>query len=462
MIKTESLESSWSIRGLGQALEQKRISSLEATRCFLDRIAGSAHLNAFITVLEEQALESAGASDARRAKNESIGPLDGIPLAVKDLFGIRGVPTTMGCTYYESDIAERDAFVISLLRRAGAVIIGKTNTSQFAMGPTGELSSYGPCRNPQNTALVAGGSSSGSAAAVAADLCCAALGTDTGGSIRLPAALCGLVGLKPTMSLISTRGVAPLSVSLDTVGPLTRNIWDNAVLLNHLTVYDALDWRNAPLQAQDYTARLEDGIADGKITLAVNAFEDIDDTLSSALDHALATLKKTAGLCREAVLPDLGEFQAAHRKLLVMGGHQAQLRLIQADAPDILPDVLARLKTGAGLSSDVYIACERLKEQFIDLFDTAFGDAEVLITPVSPLPPVPVGTKDILLNGRSVPVTPTYLRLTWMANLSGFPSLSLPVGISRTGLPVGLMMTAKPYDEANLYRYARALERELS
>lgn len=446
------------IAELSALFQKKALSPVEYTAFVLEQAQRYQELNLFITMMAEQAMEQARAAENRYLKGEPKSPLDGIPLAIKDMIGVQGVPTTQGCSFYKDDIAPEDAFVIKVLREMGVVFPGKANTSQFALGPMGDVSHIGPCRNPHDPKRVTGGSSSGSAASVAALAVPGALGTDTGGSIRMPAALCGVVGMKPTFSLVSNAGVKPLSHVLDTIGPLTRNVRDNALLLNAIAKHNPLDWRNADRAPEDYLVGLGKGLS-GKTILTYESWnqEDVQPEVAQAMKDGLDILKQAGANVIPVTPPDLSEIRKAHQLVMCAGGHAAHQQDVLRNNGDVFDQVMQRLLSG-DTTSDHYITCLEERPHLIRLLLDLFGAADAFLLPSTPITANRILDQEVTFSGKSyVPIT-THPRFTWIANFSGFPAISLPAGKDQLGLPIGLSLIGKPFQEATLYQLSACLE----
>lgn len=438
--------------------QNKKLSPVEYTQFVLSQAERYHHLNLFVTLLTERALEDAAASEKRYMKGTPLGELDGVPIAIKDIFDVEGVPTTQGCSYYKNDVAKADAFSVRLLREKGVVFPGKANTSQFALGPMGDVSHIGACRNPHDPERVTGGSSSGSAASVAALVVPGALGTDTGGSIRMPASLCGVVGMKTTYSLVSNMGVKPLSFVLDTIGPLTRTVKDNAILLNAITENNPLDWRNARKTREDYTGEIGKSIQGLSVAYseAWNQ-DDVQPEISDAIHQCLKVLKEKGAKLKPVAPPDLSEIRAAHQLVMCAGGHAVHVEDIKRNNGDVFEQVMKRLLSG-NVSSDQYIQCLEERVELIRILFELMGEASAILLPSTPMTANRIQDETVTFSGKShVPIT-THPRFTWIANFSGFPCLSVPVGFDKNGLPMGVSLIGKPFQEAVLYQIASHIE----
>ena len=458
MVKTTNASFDNTIASLGRMYREKSLSPVEYTKHVIEEIECRRSLNAFVTVTPELALEAAARSEERFMRGEAIGALDGIPIALKDIIYTKGVRTTKGCDAYRDFVPDEDAFIVKQLKAAGYVGVGKANTCQFAMGPMGDVSFGGPCRNPHDETRYSGGSSSGSSSAVGAGIVPGAIGTDTGGSIRIPASLCGCVGLKPTFSLVSNEGIMPLSDCLDSAGPITRTVRDNAILLNGIAGYNRVDVYSACRPAEDYTRQIGGSVRGGMAVIDRRMFEeDVPQDVNRQLMEAVNALSAAGCGIREISFPDTTAFRKAHQMLLVAGGHREHRDDVLHHKDTIYPQVLSRLLTG-DMSSDEYIGYMLQRNPFRSLLLDLMNGADVLALPSTPIAAVRIGEENVIVGGKSLPVITAYPRFTWIANIAGFPAISVPAGVTDEGMPVGFSLIARPFDEANLYRYAAVIE----
>lgn len=443
-----------SLAEAARLIRERRLSPLELTQACLDRVSAlDGELNAFITVTREEALD-----DARRASDEIArgrwrGPIHGIPLALKDLFDTSGVRTTAGSRILAQRVPASDAWVVGRLKAAGAVLVGKLNLHEFAFGATGKNPHYGPVRNPWNSGCIAGGSSSGSGAAVAAGQCLFSLGTDTGGSVRIPAALCGIVGLKPTFGRVSRNGVFPLSWSLDHVGPMTRTVEDNAIVLQAIAGEDPGDpsSRNGPVP--DYTAAIGSGIEGLRVGIPTRFFfESLDDDVQEAVTSALSVLEGLGARVDEFSPPYADEMPAAVTAIMMPEALAVHHRWMRERPGDYGDDVRHRLELGALIQAVDYVHAQRLREASVRAWaETVFSVFDVVVTPTCAIPAPPLDKSDL-------GTTLSLVRLTNPINLLGAPAISVPCGFSAKGLPVGLQIITRWFEEATLFRVAFAYE----
>jgi aspartyl-tRNA(Asn)/glutamyl-tRNA(Gln) amidotransferase subunit A len=445
---------------LSVALEKLRLrefSALELAEACLSQIARlNPGFNAFITPLLEQAVMSAMQADVLYNNNSfdpGESPLLGIPLGIKDLINMAGVPTTAGSKFFADNLPAEDALVVSKLRQSGGVLLGKTNLHEIALGVTGVNPHYGTVKNPWDVSRISGGSSSGSAVAVSLGMCLAAVGTDTGGSIRIPAALCGVVGLKPTYGRISSCGVIPLSWNLDHIGPLTRTVRDAAVMLSVMAAYDPHDPASINVPVEDYRLHLEDGVEGWRVALAQGDYVEAADTeVLMAVDQAAQVFMDLGARVEKVDLSWLEQLALANSQM-TQADAAAFYRERMTKHPDSFgTDVLQRLKSGAALSSSDYALARRTQAEGRRRFELFFGEFDLLLLPTTPVPAPPIEDTGAIQAARQL------TRLTSPFNLTGIPALSVPCGFTRAGLPVGLQIISKHWGEANILRAGYAYE----
>ena len=447
------------IREAAESMRRRRFSALELTTAALGRIERfNPDLCAFITVTAEKALDQARRADAELAAGNDRGPLHGIPIAVKDLFHTRGVRTTAGSPIYRNFVPDRDAFAVARLEAAGAVMLGKLNMHELAYGITSANPHFGAVRNPWNGKHSPGGSSGGSGAAVAAGLAYAALGTDTGGSIRIPASFCGTVGLKPTYGRISRRGVMPLSWSLDHVGPLTSSVRDAALVLNAIAGQDPADGTSSRHPVVDFVPDEGCQVRGLRIGFPENFFfERLDGEVELCVRGAIARLESLGADVRIVTLPDISKLNAVGRVILLCEA-SAALEPHLADRGQFGPDVLALLDQGRLLPATDYIHAQRLRKQMQREFARVWSGVDCLIVPTTPNTAPRVGDATVKIGGREEDVRLATTRLVRSINLLGLPALSIPCGLSGAGLPVGLQIIGPAFDEALILRVGAAME----
>ncbi|MGB8912115.1 MAG: amidase [Candidatus Sulfotelmatobacter sp.] len=439
---------------LAPRLRRKEVSPVDLTHACLERIEKlNPTLNAFITVTAESALAQARTAETEITRGEWRGPLHGIPIALKDLIDTAGTRTTAASALYQDRVPTEDADVVRRLRQAGAVILGKNNLHEFAYGGSSLVSSFGEVHNPRNVEHVAGGSSGGSAAAVAAGLCYAAIGTDTAGSIREPAALCGCVGIKPTYGRVSCRGVIPLAWSLDHVGPLAPTVSDVATVLQAIAGYDALDINSVDVSVADYVASLRDGTKKLRVGIPRAYFyDDLDDEVRAAVEAALAVIKTFVGEIREMqiAIPTDRVVQNAESYAV----HAEQI----ARTPELYqPETLRRIRFGADISAAEYIRCRRQLDIERRRANDFFAEVDLLVTPTTPIPAPAIA--ELKKNSEALrPAELVLLRNTRPFNVWGLPAISVPCGFTKTGLPIGLQIAGARWQEDLVLRLAHAYE----
>lgn len=449
------------LAALARALQQRALSPLEVTRLYLDRIARHApDLRAFITVTAEEALAAAAAAEQEIATGHYRGPLHGVPIAIKDLFWTAGVRTTAGSRILADFVPSEDATAVERLRAAGAVLLGKTNLEEFAFGATTINPHYGACRNPWDRERIAGGSSGGSAAAVAAGLCTAALGSDTGGSIRQPAALCGLVGLKPTYGRVSRYGAVPLSWAQDHVGPLTRTVRDAALFLQVLAGPDDRDPACTSAPVPDYTATLDAGVRGLCVGVPREFFfERLAPEVERAVRAAAEVLAGLGARVEPLPFPHWPATVAAGATILFAEAAAYHAEWIRTRPQDYGAAVRTRVRVGTTLLALDYLQAQRARAVLVREARALFLRCDVLLTPTVPLP-APRQDADLITwpDGSHEDIRGATLRFTRPFNLLGFPAISVPCGFTPDGLPIGLQLVGRPFDEPTVLRVAAAYE----
>ena len=446
------------IRDASELVRQRKVSPVELTHACLAQIEKlNPALNAFITVTAESATAEARAAEAEIQRGKWRGPLHGIPIALKDLFDTAGVRTTAGSGVFKDRVPAEDAEVVRRLKAAGAVFLGKTNMHEFAFGGSSLVTYFGGVHNPWERAHIAGGSSGGSAAAVAGRLCYGALGSDTAGSIRQPAAFCGIVGLKPTYGLVSARGVIPLSWSLDHVGPLARTVGDTALLLQAIAGYDPEDTASVSMKIPDYTAALRTSPATLRLGIAREFFfEGLDPEIERAMNQALPVLAKlTAGIKDVAISASTQEQLRSTVRLAEAYAYHAKM---MAATPGLYqPETLARLRPGADVNTVTYIQARRELEHTRRTIGQIFQTVDLLMTPTSPILP-PAIAEFIGDRNGSVDFVNRNIRNTSPFDVYGWPTISVPCGFSASGLPIGLQISGALGQDAVALQLAHAYE----
>lgn len=429
-----------------EQIRTRRLSPVELTReCLARTERRNPDLNAFITVTAEQALEQARQAESEISAGNYRGPLHGIPIGLKDLFDTAGVRTTAASNQFRDRVPTADAEVVRRLKQAGAVMVGKLNMHEFAFGMSGVVSAFGPVKNPWNRERITGGSSSGSAAAVAAGLCVAALGSDTSGSIRCPPALCGIVGHRPSVGLVSTKGVVPLSMSFDTVGPITSTVRDAAMLMDVLVGRSTY----APVLEED-VSRLRVGVA------RKNFFDDLEADVASCVESSLEVVRKLVAEVREVEVPVEGFRTIFNAEIYEY--HEAMIRE-HAELYD--PRTLFRLQKCVGISATDYIRERHRLEAHRAQAERIFEQVDVVITPTTP------STAPKIVDLEALPIADVrpfevkhLMRNTLPFSALYWPSMSVPCGFTRDGLPVGIQISSRPGGDSICFRVAHAYERE--
>jgi Asp-tRNA(Asn)/Glu-tRNA(Gln) amidotransferase A subunit family amidase len=421
-------------------------SVLDIARQYLSRIEAHRHLNAFITVDPERVLGDARVLDLHLARGGTLGPLAGVPVGIKDLMSVCGYPLTGGTRAIEAKIQKADAPAVARLRAAGALIVGTTNLHELAYGVDSANPHFGHVQNPRYPGYIPGGSSGGSAAAVAAGLATIAVGTCTGGSIRQPAACCGIVGFKPTYDAVPREGVLPLAWSLDHIGPITRGVEDAALAFEAMAGLVP----HSMLRAMDMPPRL---------MLPRKFFYDaLEDQVASTVEHALGRLRKAGALVGEVDVPGIELAPGIQLITLNSEAGQANSELLLKHADKLGDDVRVRLETGQFYLAMDYIKAQRLRNQVRQSMIASFGNADVMVIPAMPVLPPKNGTRTMTLGGKTVHVAPTLTRFTSPINFCGFPALSMPVGKAANGLPVNIQIVGRPGADTTVLSVARWCE----
>jgi aspartyl-tRNA(Asn)/glutamyl-tRNA(Gln) amidotransferase subunit A len=444
------------ISELSQMLRTKQISPLDITRSVLERVERlNPVLNSYITVLGEQALAEAEAATEEIARGTHRGALHGVPIGVKDLCAMKGVRTTAASKILASNMTDTDSAVVEKLREAGAIIVGKTNLHEFAFGATGVSPHFGPARNPWDPGRVTGGSSSGSGNAVAAGLCFGAIGSDTGGSIRMPASLCGVTGIKPTYGRVSLRGTIPLSWSLDHIGPMARSARDCALMLEAIAGHDPDDPSSSRAAADHWSNALDGDIRGLRIGVPTQfAFERADEDVANVVQAAITTLEGLGAEIRHTDLSELNDYWSDATRVLLAEAASYHRPYMAEHLDDYGEDVRGRLVAGAEMKAVDYVAArQRMDEARRGCADEAlFSEVDLLAMPGTVKTAVPID---------SITVDDPTLGYTWMTapfDLTGQPAMSVPCGLTDAGLPVGLQLVGRLFDETTVFRAAHAYE----
>ena len=435
---------------VSQSLQAREVSAAELVRAYLARIeALEPRINSYITVLGEQALAAAAESDRRLAGGEARGPLEGVPLAVKDLLDVVGAPTSNGIGAWRERMARSDAEVVRRLKAAGAVILGKLNMHECALGGTNDNPHFGKCRNPWQPDYVPGGSSGGSGASVAAGLCAGSLGTDNMGSVRIPAAFCGVAGLKPSNGLVSTRGMHQLSWSTATIGPLCRGVQGVALLMSVLAGYDPLCADAArPARAPDFALPARPSLQGLRLGIVDAYVEDCEPETRAAFDRTVRVLADLGAGVTPLTIAQVA--QARMQCLLIIEAEGAvALEHVLADAQAPLgQDVRSQLTYGANMPTAKLVKAQRYRTELRHHMEQVFARCDALLSPTTPIPAVTFA-------GGAPATLPAHMPI---ANLCGAPALSLPMGFNAAGLPLGLQIMAAPFADDMALRVGLAYE----
>ncbi|GAB2914753.1 amidase [Paraburkholderia jirisanensis] len=450
-----------SIAAASKLIRRGEVSPTELLDASLKEIERhNSTLRAFISVSEESARKAASAAELMLSAGYDLGPLHGIPLGIKDNIGIKGERTTAGSKILEDWRPDRDATVISRLKQAGALFVGKTNMHEYAWGGTSANPHYGHVRNPWDTSKFPAGSSGGSGVAVAAGLCCGALGTDTGGSIRLPSAINGVVGLRPTYGRVSNAGIIPLAWTMDTAGPMARTVEDCALMFNAIAGPDPTDLATASVPVDDYLSRLGTGVRGLRIGIVPSYFfTHIQPEVKRAVEHALKTFEQLGAHIVEVDIKHIeGNISA---QLTIESAepsayHQRSLRERPADFGD---DVRTLLEVGEMLLATHYIQAQRYRTLLRNEFLEAFKSVDVFICPTLPFTATALGATTVVIeDGVEEDMLSAIMQFTGVASLTGLPALSVPCGFDSGGLPVGMQIIGAPFTESHLFSVGHAFQ----
>jgi aspartyl-tRNA(Asn)/glutamyl-tRNA(Gln) amidotransferase subunit A len=448
---------------LAARVRRRDVSAVAVTQAHLDRIASlDDRLRAFITVMADDALSSAREVDAAIAAGRAVGPLAGVPVGLKDLCQTKGVRTTAGSRLLADFVPDTDATVVTRLRAAGAIVLGKLNMHEFAYGPEGLNIHYGHSWNPWDAAThrMCGGSSSGSAAAVAAGLCAGAIGSDTGGSIRIPAALTGLSGIKPTYGRVSRSGALPLSWSLDHVGPMCRSAADCALMLGAIAGHDAADASSSRQAVPDYPGALTGDIRGLRVGMLRPYFlEFADAEVRTAVEAAVESLLGLGATVTDVNIPHVPLSMGATSPVIGAEAYAYHEKWLKTRWTDYGPDVRERLAVGAFVSGADYVNGQRTRAMIRHDVNAALSRCDVLIAPSTPVAAPEIGAETVSVNGETHPVRGALLRFTRPFNATGHPAASIPCGFTDNGLPIGLQLVGRAFDEATVLRVADAYQR---
>lgn len=448
-----------SLADVSREIRRGAVSPVQVTRACLEAIdQRDGVLNSFLTLCADAALAEAEARAEELARGQWRGPLHGVPVALKDLFNTAGVRTTSGSAALRDHIPTRDATVVRRLREAGAVLLGKLNMHEHAFGVTNLNPHFGPARNPVDPARMTGGSSGGSAAAVGGKLCFGALGSDTGGSIRCPSALCGIVGVKPTYGRVSRNGVLPLSWSLDHVGPMTRTVTDAALMLEAIAGYDPADVTSAHREVPPFAERCEGGVAGLRLGLPREHFwHPVHPEIRDAVIRTAVRLEAQGAVVEECSLPSM-EFAPIAQYFVLCAEAGVYHRYTLAERyDDYGADVRLRILQGLCISSADYLDAQRARRLVRREFLQTLQRYDALLTPTVGLPAPLLDQTEAAVDGFSAPLLFYMMRNTFPFNLTGLPAASVPCGTAE-GMPVGLQIAGRPWEEETVLRIARTVE----
>ena len=449
-----------SIGEASRLIESGELSSTELIEAHLARVSETdGRLNSFVTLLSDESLvEAKQAANEVRAGNH-WSALHGVPVGLKDLYYTKGVRTTIGSKITADFVPDYDAAVTERFKDAGAVLLGKLQMHEFALGVTSENPHYGPAHNPWDPDGVTGGSSGGSGSSVAAGQCMAALGSDTGGSIRIPASLCGIVGLKPTFGRVSRYGVYPLSWSFDTVGPMTRTVEDAALVLNAIAGHDARDSYSVRRPEEDFTAQIGQDIKGLKIGVHRDYFFEVGDSeVMRAVEEAASILEGLGAELSDVSVPMMPECVFG-LTILAAEGAEVHLEHLRDRGDDMDAYVRTRLLSGALTSATDYVRAQRMRTLFNQQVAEVFEQVDLILTPATPIPAVPIGHAMDTFGDTGESGYNLLPRCTRPFNLTGSPTISVPCGFTEAGLPIGLQLAGRLFDEATVLRAAHAYER---
>ncbi len=450
----------WTLSSVAKAIAKKELSPVEVVRACLERIeAYDQRINAFITVLPEQAMKNARRAEREIIRGRYIGPLHGIPFAAKDLFFVKGVRNTCGSKILTDFIPKYDAAVIERLNSSGAILLGKLNMHEFANGPTSVNPHYGAVCNPWDSRRISGGSSGGSAAALTASFALLTIGTDTGGSIRIPSALCGCTGLKPTYGRISRYGVYPLCWSLDHPGPMAKTAEDIAIAMNVLSGRDRRDPGTSSELVPNYVKALRGSIE--RIRVGVPRgyyFDSLTPEVRISVKKAIHDLEQLGASVHSISIPNLQEAAIA-TSIIFFAEAAASLekwRVIRS--ADLGNDVRTRLNHGAAIPATLYLKAQRFRRMIQADFAAAFREVDIIVTPQLPITAPLFDQKDISFGNTTEPVPSALTRFTRIYNLIGIPCISVCCGFSVSGMPIGLQIASKPFSEGLILKVAHVYQ----
>ena len=449
-----------SIKEAADLISAHKVKPSELVEAHIERInATDDKLNSFVTILSESALHSSFIAEKEIMNGNYRGPIHGIPIGLKDLYDTAGTITTVGSKIYRERLPQEDATVVSRLKEAGAIVVGKLQMHEFALGATSINPHDGPARNPWDTERITGGSSGGSASSVAAGQCMASLGTDTGGSIRIPSALCGIVGLKPTFGRVSRKGVFPLSWTMDTVGPMTRTVEDAALMLNAMVSFDPSDPGSSPHETEDFTSKLGLGIKGLTIGVPQEYFyETTSPEVKEALNSAEKVFESLGAKVIPISIPVLEHSLAISGTIMLTEAASVHERNLKDRPFDIGDDVRLRLTQGSLYSAVDYLKAQRGRHEFNNQIDKAMETVDILLAPTVGIGAPKIDDKTVVLNGVEYPALALMPRLTRPHNICGLPTISIPCGFTSSGLPIGMQLAGRAFEDSVVIQTANAYE----
>jgi aspartyl-tRNA(Asn)/glutamyl-tRNA(Gln) amidotransferase subunit A len=447
---------------LARLIKKKEVSPVEVIETHLTRIdALEPKLNSFITLLSDRAIDAARQAEKEILAGRYLGPLHGIPFGLKDLFYVKGVRNTSGSKIFDHFSPHFDSTIAQRLKEAGAILLGKLNLHPFAYGITGENEEYGHMHNPWNPSLIAGGSSGGSGSAVASGECTLAMGTDTGGSIRVPGALCGLVGLKPTYGRLSRYGVTALAWSQDHPGPMARTVEDCALMMNAVAGYDPKDLFSLNLRVPDYAQALRGDIKGLRLGVIKEFFEvPIEPQVKESVRGAIDTLGRLGAIVFEVSWPIYHEAMAIASVIQMVEATAYHAKLIKTNVSRIYPPARLRLEAGIFILATDYVQAQRARTLFYRQSCDLFKRVDILAGPTLPVTAFPIGTSKIQIGEKKLNLVSLMSQYTRPFNLNGFPAITVPCGFSKDRLPIGLQLVGRPFDEESVLRIAHVYEQD--
>jgi aspartyl-tRNA(Asn)/glutamyl-tRNA(Gln) amidotransferase subunit A len=445
---------------LSRLIKDKQVSPVEVINAHLERIeALEPKLNSFITLVSDQALDAARRAEEEIQKGRYRGPLHGIPLGLKDLYFVKGIRNTSGSMLFDSYVPDFDCTIAARFKEAGAILLGKLNLHQFAYGPTGENPDYGDMHNPWNPGLIAGGSSGGSGSAAASGQCTLTMGSDTGGSIRIPSALCGLAGLKPTYGRLSRYGLTVLSWCLDHPGPMTRTVEDCALVMNAVSGFDPNDPASANVPVSDYTRALTGKVKGLRIGVPREYFQvPLDPEVKDAVIKAIDVLSDLGAEVKDVSWPMYLQAAPISGTILMAEAAAYHSKIIREQASRVYPPVRLRIETGFFIPAVDYIQAQQARRLFNDQSRELLKRVDVLAGPTVPVTAFKIGTTTVKMGDSTVGAIPILTQYTRPFNLNGFPAITAPCGFSEEGLPIGLQIAGRPFEEEVVLGAAFAYE----